>query len=37
MKQTYETGISGEETAAKYLETEKGMICLEHRYKTKCG
>ena len=37
MKQTYETGLKGEETAEKYLRDTYGMICLEHRYRTKCG
>ena len=37
MKQTYETGLQGEETAEEYLCREHGMTCLERRYKTKCG
>ncbi len=34
MKDTYETGLLGEQTAERYL-TEKGMVCLERRYRTK--
>ncbi|MBR0266869.1 MAG: YraN family protein [Clostridia bacterium] len=37
MKTTYETGILGEETAEKYLKQERAMVCLERRYRTKCG
>ena len=37
MKTTYETGLRGEETAEAYLHREKQMICLERRYRTKCG
>lgn len=37
MKHTYETGLSGELAAEKYLTTEKGMRCLERRYRNKCG
>ncbi len=36
MKQTYETGLRGEETAEEYL-TGKGMACLERRYRSRCG
>lgn len=36
MKQTYETGLAGEETAEQYL-AEQGMICLKRRYRNKCG
>ena len=36
MKQTYETGLAGEETAEQYL-AEMGMVCLERRYRNKCG
>ena len=36
MKQTYETGLAGEETAEQYLAA-KGMACLERRYRNKCG
>ena len=35
MKQTYETGILGENAAEEYLCREKGMVCLERRYRTK--
>ncbi len=37
MKQTYETGIRGEEEAENYLVNKFGMKCLERRYKTKAG
>ena len=37
MKSTYETGLRGEELAADYLHQKFGMICLEHRYRTKHG
>ena len=37
MKKTYETGILGEETAEKYLQDKYGMVCLEKRYRAKCG
>ena len=37
MKKTYETGIIGDKTAEKYLQKELGMVCLERRYRTKCG
>ena len=37
MKQTYETGLSGEKTAEEWLCREKGMLCLERRYRTKRG
>lgn len=36
MKQTYETGLFGEDTAAAYL-CEKGMVLLAHRYRAKPG
>ena len=36
MKQTYETGLAGEETAEHFLEG-KGMVCLLRRYRNKCG
>ncbi len=36
MKATYETGVHGEEIAEDYL-TKKGMVCLERRYREKCG
>lgn len=37
MKQTYETGLKGEETAETFLTEQQGMICLERRYRNKCG
>ena len=37
MKQTYETGIRGEEEAENQLVNKFGMKCLERRYKTKAG
>ncbi len=37
MKQTYETGLWGEDAAETYLTKERGMICLERRYRTKAG
>lgn len=37
MKQTYETGVTGENQAKEYLEKHFRMICLEQRYKTKLG
>ena len=37
MKQTYETGLQGEEAAEKYLQNTRGMTCMERRYRTKHG
>ena len=37
MKQTYETGLQGENTAEAYLHDRLGMICLERRYRTHAG
>ena len=37
MKQTYETGLWGEDTAARYLQRKCGMSVLEHRFRAKCG
>lgn len=37
MKETYETGLLGEEAAEKYLRNRYRMVCLERRYKAKCG
>ena len=37
MKQTYITGLNGEDTAEKYLHETRNMKCLEHRYRNKCG
>ncbi len=36
MKATYDTGLEGERIAEEYL-TGKGMVCLERRYREKCG
>ena len=36
MKKTYETGIQGELAAEQFL-CGKGMICLERRFRSKCG
>lgn len=36
MKRTYDTGIHGEEIAEQFL-TDKGMRCLERRYREKNG
>ena len=37
MKQTYATGIEGEKKAEAWLREEKGMECLERRYRTPRG
>jgi len=37
MKTTYETGLRGENTAEAWLTREKGMVCLERRYRAKAG
>ncbi len=37
MKQTYETGLLGEDIAAEWLEKHYGMRLLENRYKTRAG
>lgn len=37
MKRTYETGLNGEKIAENWLCREKGMVCLERRYRTKVG
>ena len=37
MKQTYETGLSGEQRAAEWLQTEHGMKVIEQRCRTKAG
>lgn len=37
MKQTYETGLKGEETAEQYLRKNRNMICLERRFRNRCG
>ena len=36
MNGTYLTGVKGEEIAERYL-TDQGMVCLERRYREKCG
>lgn len=37
MKTTYETGLRGENAAEEWLSREKGMVCLERRYRTRAG
>ena len=37
MKQTYETGLNGEKQAEEWLCRERGMRCLERRYRSKHG
>ena len=37
MKQTYETGLSGDKLAEAWLCEHRGMRCLERRYRTKRG
>ena len=37
MKQTYETGVSGEQRAAEWLSQEHGMKMIEQRCRTKAG
>ena len=37
MKKTYQTGIAGENTAAKWLEKHAGMKLLESRYRNQAG
>lgn len=37
MKETYETGLWGEDYAAEYLTKKLGMVLLEQRYRTKRG
>ena len=37
MKQTYETGLNGEQRAAEWLIKERGMKILDQRYRTKAG
>ena len=37
MKNTYETGLNGEDLASGFLQKRCGMICLEHRYRTRHG
>ena len=37
MKQTYETGLTGEQRAAEWLQSEHGMRVLEQRCRTKAG
>lgn len=35
MKQTYDTGLIGENAAETYLHDHAGMTCLERRFRTK--
>ena len=37
MKQTYQTGVNGEREAEAYLCDEKGMQCLERRFRSRNG
>ena len=37
MKKTYETGLTGEQRAAEWLQTKYGMHVLERRCRTKAG
>ena len=37
MKQTYDTGLSGENTACLYLQEKLHMTCLEKRWRSKSG
>ena len=37
MKTTYQTGLAGEQIAAEWLRTQKGMRTLESRYRNKAG
>lgn len=37
MKQTYQTGLNGEQTAEKWLCENMGMKCLERRFRNKAG
>ena len=37
MKQTYETGLRGEETAENWLRENRGMACLARRHRNACG
>jgi len=37
MKKTYDTGITGEQTAAGWLKKTYGMKILENRYRNKAG
>ncbi len=37
MKQTYQTGVNGEREAEAYLCDEKGMQCLERRFRSRHG
>lgn len=37
MKNTYETGLNGEDLASGYLQQKHRMICLERRYRTRHG
>jgi putative endonuclease len=37
MKETYQTGLWGDTVAEHHLVRKYGMVCLERRYRTKCG
>ena len=37
MKHTYETGVTGEQREAEWLQSNHGMRLLEQRYRTKAG
>ena len=37
MKQTYETGLTGEQRAAEWLQEKHGMRVIEQRCRTKAG
>ena len=37
MKRTYQTGLSGEQRTAAWLEAHYGMKLLAHRYRNKAG
>ncbi len=37
MKDTYQTGVLGEQAAEKYLCSVKAMRCLARRFRARCG
>ena len=37
MKMTYQTGLAGEQIAAEWLKSNRGMELLESRFRTKAG
>ena len=37
MKETYQTGLAGEQRAVDWLSLHRGMRFLEHRFRTKAG